>query len=513
MDIRQVGNQGMQLSNPRAKTAPAVKEQAAGVEDSFTVSGKEKNFLKTCLTNMVQNKSKILPGVKTKQFADSHGRVKHLALMLSSYASGRIRSQMLKSYGTLFTKMEPDTKFTVVVATDRDKRDVQQVIKDVDAPNPERIKFIKPPTSDLTVWARDMMVPMFIPGDDEHTALLEQAPFHNWHGSDSLVPAEITKANPEIILDRDPRLITDGGEVMANTKESFIGHYSIAATAKKLADTTKSDPGLKQEVVKYYENTFDKQVVQTKSGQVFPYKFIPAKIPSNLHKHKFEMVQNKDYHAPKLKDGQVTEATMYEDLAVKMFEDQFGKPVNVMGADLPETAHKEEPATDHLDMGLTPVDDNTFFLGDPRMVDKIFKSMNSEELQQAEERLSEMAGYPVNIGAMVSRNRDNPLDFDGYEKTLKEKGYDVHRLPHSEPKWYGPYISYNNCLMERFEKDGQEVRRVFLPVYGIDKLDDYAVKQYEKQGFEVHPMPLDALSARWGALRCTSNWLDRSPRA
>ena len=34
---------------------------------------------------------------------------------------------------------------------------------------------------------------------------------------------------------------------------------------------------------------------------------------------------------------------------------------------------------------------------------------------------------------------------------------------------------------------------------------------WKENGFEVVPMPLGALSQRWGALRCISNWLDRSP--
>ncbi len=86
-------------------------------------------------------------------------------------------------------------------------------------------------------------------------------------------------------------------------------------------------------------------------------------------------------------------------------------------------------------------------------------------------------------------------------------------LPHHEPAQSGdPYITYNNCLMERFEKDGHEYRRVFLPVYGQPS-DDVAIKTWESQNFEVVPMPLDQLSSRWGALRCISNWLDRSNAA
>ena len=96
---------------------------------------------------------------------------------------------------------------------------------------------------------------------------------------------------------------------------------------------------------------------------------------------------------------------------------------------------------------------------------------------------------------------------------LENLGYNVIRLPHHEPSQSGDsYITYNNCLMERFEKDGKEYRRVFLPVYGQDS-DNVAIKTWEGQGFEVVPMPLQHLTTRWGGLRCISNWLDRSDAA
>ena len=176
---------------------------------------------------------------------------------------------------------------------------------------------------------------------------------------------------------------------------------------------------------------------------------------------------------------------MFDDLSVRLFEQQFGKPVTIMGRDNPATpGHTEEPATDHMDMGMTPVDDHTYFVGDPSL-----------------------------YGEPTGRNRDNQQDFDQYAQTLKDKGYNVLRVPHHEPQAPGePYITYNNCLMERFEKDGHEVRRVFLPVYG-QASDETAIKTWESQNFEVIPMPLDQLSSRWGALRCISNWLDRSDPA
>ncbi len=447
-----------------------------------------------------------------KQFADSYGRVTHLALMLSSYAGGRMREQMLEAYKTLFLKMEPDTRFSIAVGSARDRADVENMMKAAKVPNPERIEFVDPKAGSLTVWARDMMVPLQLTKDDQRTALLEQTPLHDWHDNDSAVPGAICKTNPSILLDQDKRLVTDGGDVMANTKESFVGHYSLAATAERLSRQIESDPELKSRFVSEFEQRTGKQVVDAQSKVEFPYKRQdrPNDNPTALQ---WELVDNPKFEAKRLAPHQVTLSQMYEESARQMFEEKFGKPVTILGADDPSTAHKEEPASDHMDMGCTPVDDQTFFVGDPGLAKKLVARMSPEELRQAEEILSESAGHPVRLPRLDDRNRDNQEDFEAYVKTLSEKGYNIKRMPHAEPGLSRSYISYNNCLMERFEKDGQEVKRVFLPVYGIPKLDDYAVDTWKSEGFEVIPMPLGALSQRWGALRCISNWLKRSPEA
>lgn len=142
---------------------------------------------------------------------------------------------------------------------------------------------------------------------------------------------------------------------------------------------------------------------------------------------------------------------------------------------------------------MTPIDDHTFLVGDPTLTRTL------------------LSGADTKWSGLL--NRDHPCDFNEYARQLEAKGYEVKRIPHHEPGSLGePYISYNNCLMERFEKDGREIRRVFLPVYGIEPLDRAACQTWESVGYEVIPLQLSALSSQWGALRCISNWLDRSPQ-
>ena len=467
-------------------------------------------------------KPKIFPDqdgkeIKTKQYADSYGRVKHLALQLSSYVYGNSRSQVLNAYKTLFQNMEPDTKFTVVVESDRDRSDVEKVIKDNNIQNPDRIDFIKPNVGSLTVWARDEMVGMYLPDDPKQSpALLNQTTLHYWHNNDAKVPPFIAEKHPGIVLDKEPRIVTDGGDTTSNRNESYVGYKSYAATVDNLHKMTGRDASAKQKMIAYYENKYGKEVVESNSDNPFAFRIVPKKYPADIHKIPFKVERNPDYKPEEVGPGQVREAQMYEDLAKELFEKQFGKPVNVMGMDDPNTAHHEQPASDHMDMGMTPVDEKTFTLGSPALAQRIFRSMSPGELEQAESVLSKATGKPIDLKKMLSSTRigDSEEDFNAYEKKFQKDGYRVVRLPHAEPGWGSPYISYNNCLMERWDKngDGTEYRRIFLPIYGIEKLDNYAIKAYEKEGFEVIPMRLDSLATKWGALRCISNWLERSPQ-
>jgi hypothetical protein len=521
MEIRDFQSPQM-LSNHGAPKAAPGPDQEAGtpVSDGFVGHLGKGDRLKADLYKLMSAgdvDGRVIKDVATRQFADSYGRVTHLALMLTSYANGETREQMLNAYKELFTKMEPDTKFSVVAEGPQDRKDLEELIKNNNVPNPERINIIDSKCGNNTVWARDMMVPLFIEGDDQHTALLEQSPFHNWHGNDSQVPSYITEANPSIILDKEPRLITDGGEVMANTKESFVGFYSIAATAEHLAKLAHDDEHLRDKLFKYYETSTGNKIHEAEVENLFPYKFEPAPFPSQIHHHPFTLVKNPEFSPAPMKRGVVSEGKMYEDMAIKLFERQFGKPVTVMGADDPATPHPEEPATDHMDMGLTPVDDQTFFLGDVNLARDLLKNLSPADKKVAEQQISNVMGKQIRLDDLLKDTRNNNCqeDFDGYRKTLTSKGYNVISLPHLAPdhnNFGPPYLTYNNCLMERFDKDGKEFRRVFLPVYGISALDDYAIKQFQSQGFEVHPLPLDKLAAYWGALRCTTNWLERSPK-
>ncbi|MBX9720575.1 MAG: hypothetical protein K2X81_04180, partial [Candidatus Obscuribacterales bacterium] len=251
-----------------AEAEPSSKAEAPQPLDKATASAK---------TESSQSLEEILNGLTappthTKVFADSYGRVTHLALMMSPYVSGDDRTQMLGAYKTLFTEMEPDTKFTIAVQTDKDQADIEKVISDNHVVDPSRINFLKPNVGDLTVWARDMMVGMYTPDDPSHTALMHQTTLHSWHLNDMQVPGKIAASNPKILLDTEPFIVTDGGDVQSNTKEAFAGYYSIVSSEMKIAEALDKDQALKAKVFDYYQQHYGKQIVEPAAGDLhFPY--------------------------------------------------------------------------------------------------------------------------------------------------------------------------------------------------------------------------------------------------
>lgn len=514
-DLRISSSTALPAYRPAAGISPAdgQGQSVKSVSDGFAPSGESTGEITAAVLAKLTEPSRVLDE-PTRIYPDNYGRVKHLALQLSDYVYGSVRKDVLQAYQKLFTEMEPDTKFTVVVESDRDRRDVEKIIQSGGVPNPERIEFIKPENLDLTVWARDQMISMYFPeGDGSKTALTNQSMLHDWHNDDEQVPQYIAAKYPSIVLDPEKRLVTDGGEVVSNRGETFIGAFSVNATAKKLKALAKKDADFAQKIQDYAEQQMGMKVRLSQQENPFPFELVERETSPLLHEQQFLIAENPAYKAPQLKPGEVSEADMWVKVAVDLFEKEFGQKVTPMGMDVPETPEIEGPANDHLDMGLTPLDEKTMAVGDPSLALSVLGRMAPERREEVAALLSQASGIDVKAADLTMQSGYYPnqqRDFDSYAKQLEDSGYRVVRLPYAEPSWGRPNISFNNCLMERFHReDGTEVKRVFLPVYGIQELDELAVKTYESEGFEVHPMPLATLATRKGALRCMSQWLER----
>jgi hypothetical protein len=461
------------LKTEYQKTMKTPEKEVPGNEDKF-VSSKDELSLREQIDTIKKGRTDEKP-LKTVQYSDNHGQLKHVVLSFDSRQHGETRNQVLNMYETLFTKLEPDTKFTVIVQGDAAKEEIGKIIEKNNVPNPERIVFEK---NDRTpsIWARDMMVSVFSPDYPHMNYIINPETIHS---RDKDLPELLDRTVDSLEVLYDTALVTDGGDVLSNRNESVVGYDSLRKTAFNIQDMVLYYPEFNKWTEDFYINTMNGDEIKVNTQE------------------------------------------MFEDLAGQLFEEYFGKPVIVVGKDDPETPAKEVPAVFHQDMAITPIDDKTFFLGDPELFDKMVAEMPVDERKKAEEQLSEIAGYSVDFDQYIRYNNtpsslgtNNPADFNAYKKTLEERGYDVIRLPFKfsqTTSW--PSFTYNNCIMENFEKDGKEVKRVFLPTVGVDYFDNHAIKEYEKQGFEVHPVPMGHVSKLQGTIRCSTNWLERSERA
>lgn len=424
-------------------------------------------------------------------FADPFGKITHLALQLDSEATDHVRDNVLNAWMTLFRTMDPDVRFTVVLEREQDREAVEGLLASAGIAAPERFQFLVTKDLDITLWSRDQMVGLF--STDERTTLLGQTTMRP-HGDDPHLPPRIAEANPTtILLDPDKRLVTDGGDEVSNSRETFLGYNSLYLTAQKLYEESgQAVPG-----VSPFRHTLKTLWPEGLRAPDFRYEPNPFFSPS----------------------AGLPDERYWLDQAQRLFEEKFGKPVTVVGADDPATPEREEPATFHIDMGLTPVDDRTMLVGDPSMALDLIRGLSREDYDDYNRRLAVALGFEGDhLAALVEENTTkNPLLQHQFEKNaelMRSKGYEVVRVPYLQGPWDLPWVTYNNCLQETFTReDGTLVRRAFLPVYGLPALDAKAREAYEAQGFEVVPLELPALTSWRGAIRCISNILGRSPEA
>ena len=128
-------------------------------------------------------------------------------------------------------------------------------------------------------------------------------------------------------------------------------------------------------------------------------------------------------------------------------------------------------------------------------------------------------------GRAIEDSRALASAFDALAEALEARQIRVHRLPilltrsatslqdiDDAQRPYArsidyPILTYNNVLQE--ERDG--ARRVYLPGYGFDALDEAAQSAWQSLGREVTVVEGYATSSLYGgALRCSAKVLERS---
>lgn len=221
---------------------------------------------------------------------------------------------------------------------------------------------------------------------------------------------------------------------------------------------------------------------------------------------------------------------------VLRFEAELGRPATVVGP-------VPQPVA-HLDMMLTPLGDGRLAVADAGAGADVAEAAleDAPEEVRSFERWCEEHFFgrpsirrlrgpdgpvraPDLIGGtaeMVADSRRIAPVLDGVARSLAAAGFVVERVPFlfggpgSQVAGHGraasltkaayPMLTYNNVLVV----DGGGDASVYLPRYGLDRLDRTAAKDWEGIGFEVHPVDGLAVSAMYGgSLRCSVKVLQR----
>ena len=220
---------------------------------------------------------------------------------------------------------------------------------------------------------------------------------------------------------------------------------------------------------------------------------------------------------------------------VKRFEKELGRRVLVVGPG--------PQATAHIDMMLTPLGNGQLIVADAGLGADIMQQLIDSDADKvsAFEKLSEQNffGSPQisrlqmidgealaapklqgKTREMVALSRALGPMLDGIAKAFTGFGYKVHRVPFlfggpeavtAEEHEAGqiaayPMLTYNNVLIEQ----NSEQNTVYLPVYGVDVMDEAAASAWKALGYKVKPVHGLAVSSMYGgALRCSVKVLKR----
>jgi N-dimethylarginine dimethylaminohydrolase len=190
---------------------------------------------------------------------------------------------------------------------------------------------------------------------------------------------------------------------------------------------------------------------------------------------------------------------------------------------------KQKPVAQHIDMYFTPLDD-VCIIGDVKSsfgelelpinfgIDKQLRNMskNLEALATKLAKRKEVIRIPCLPPIKIK-------DESGREGVIRiQCGHVAYETPNLIP-----FISYNNILVEKFQQDGEEVKRVYMPTYHIDQgaisslttpqthqtllqQQTRAQQIYEELGYEVRTVKLEGLIGADGGLRCSTKILKRS---
>lgn len=461
-----------------------------GIESAGPLTPEQKKYLSQHFSApMATIESTEHFGIGGRVMPDSKGRITHLALQYGNVEFDKplpekTKHALLGVYKTLFTNLHPTTQFTIVAANESGVNDLSRAVQESGMANPERVNIVNGKAEKgFSIWIRDSMIPVASP--DDLTKLLIQDRTY-WPGpEDAKIPMLIDESSDAVSSQIHQPLRIDGGNLLSNEEYILVGHDSVAQTTARLKELA-ADPEWENEIIHFYEAKTGNEVVGP--GQ-------PAG------------------------EGQVTLDEMWKGIAPEVFHSEFQRKIFVICNDDPSTPLVEEQPVFHIDMAVTPVGNDTFLVGDPGMAIQVLQSLSPEEKAAVNSKMAQEAGFSDNpdlIGKLIEVNGSeaHQANFDNVARELEGRGYTIHRIPcliGLRTTWSLPYLTYNNCIQENYtDESGTQVKKVYLPVYGCEPLEQIARAKYEQLGYEVVPLSMAAVSILEGAIRCSSYPLSRT---
>ncbi len=148
----------------------------------------------------------------------------------------------------------------------------------------------------------------------------------------------------------------------------------------------------------------------------------------------------------------------------------------------------------HIDMYLTPIDDQTVLVASPALARSLLLGENCDLFADRDE-----SEQPLPLLLY----RDEELDIAAQQ--LESYGYNVVRLPAIIDPAEDWMITYNNVILEHTVAG----RVAYMPVYHFRTLDDAAEEVYQQLGFQVRRIDVSGVYRYGGAIRCVANVIRR----
>lgn len=317
---------------------------------------------------------------------DSRGRIKHLAFQFNAdYGGPDVRKKLLNVYGTIIDKMKGDVKFIFLVRNEKDADILAGMLKQKN--NPDRFEVIISREKKLDIWGRDSAIPLKTSGGIK--ILFFKRSMMGKSDAGESAQSAFKKTNMPAYVMED--ICMEGGDLMAGPGYVFIGNQPFLRTKRNFEKRCAADKKFNDFIINLYKEKNNIKIIdENKLGdEVF-----------------FDKVLN--------------EATVY------IYEKIFQSKVYIIGMDNPATKTVENQPAFHIDMCVTPIDEKTVLLGDPKMTLRRLFDLKMNDPEALKEYCEKMKIYYPNFESYLVEQqfKYDPAGLFYQLKEIKKKDVD-----------------------------------------------------------------------------------------